>query len=80
MKVIQDFLNYLTVEKGYSQQTISTYRDSLESFQIFFRSLDDQLTWESIPTDVVRRWMVTEMERGKGVRTVAKDLSALRTL
>lgn len=80
MKVIQDFLNYLTVEKGYSQQTISTYRDSLESFQIFFRSLDDQLTWESISTDVVRRWMVTEMERGKGARTVAKDLSALRTL
>ena len=49
MKVIQDFLNYLTVEKGYSQQTISTYRDSLESFQIFFRSLDDQLTWKVFP-------------------------------
>lgn len=79
MKAVDDFLSYLVADRGYSPQTITTYHDSLLSFEMFFKSLDSQLTWENMDTDIVRRWIALEMERGKNSRTVSKDLSALRS-
>lgn len=80
MQVINDFLRYLQADRGYSPRTVATYRESLTSFEIFFRSMDNQLSWESLDADVVRQWMATEMQRGKNARTVAKDLAAVRSL
>ena len=79
MSAIEDFLNYLKADRGYSLQTVRSYSDSLLSFEIFFRSLDAQLTWERIDVDVIRRWMSVEAERGKTSRTICKELSALRS-
>lgn len=79
MHAVEDFLSYLLADRGYSQQTVSTYRESLTSFEIFFRSMDAQLTWENLDADVVKRWVVALMERGKEARTVNKGLSALRS-
>lgn len=80
MQVINDFLRYLQADRGYSPRTVATYRESLTSFEVFFRSLDSQLSWESLDADVVRQWMATEMQRGKNARTVVKDLAAVRSL
>ncbi len=79
MSAIEDFLNYLKADRGYSLQTVRSYSDSLLSFEIFFRSLDAQLTWERIDVDVIRRWMSVEAERCKTSRTICKELSALRS-
>jgi len=80
MNEIKDFLNYLAADRGYSTQTLATYRESLVNFEIYFRSKDDGLTWYNIDADIVRSWMAAQMKRGKTARTVAKDLSALRSL
>ncbi len=80
MQAVDDFLSYLTADRGYSQRTIETYRRSLDDFERYFRSLDDGLSWETMDLDVVRRWITTEMERGKHARTVVKDLAAVRSL
>lgn len=80
MTVVEDFLSYLRADRGYSLQTVSTYRESLVAFEIFFRSIDSQLTWERIDVDIVRRWMATLAERGKTSRTICKELSALRSV
>lgn len=79
MSAIEDFLNYLKADRGYSLQTVRSYSDSLLSFETFFRSLDAQLTWERIDVDVIRRWMSVEAERCKTSRTICKELSALRS-
>lgn len=80
MQAAEDFLKYMQADKGASERTVSTYRRSLEDFEKFFTALDTQLTWEKIDTDVVRRWMAHEIERGQNARTVCKDLSAVRSL
>jgi len=80
MQEIDDFLSYLTADRGYSPRTVATYKESLTSFAIFFESVDDQLTWQTIDCDIIRRWMATRMQRGSNARTVAKDLAAVRSL
>lgn len=80
MQEIDDFLSYLTADRGYSPRTVATYRESLTSFAIFFECMDDQLSWQTIDGDIIRRWMATRMQRGSNARTVAKDLAAVRSL
>lgn len=79
MQEIDEFLSYLAADRGYSPRTVATYRESLISFVIFFQSIDDQLTWQTIDCDIIRRWMAARMQRGSNARTVAKDLSAVRS-
>lgn len=80
MQAVDDFLSYLTADRGYSQRTVDTYRRSLNDFERYFRSLDEALTWETMDLDVVRRWIAVRMERGRHARTVVKDLAAIRSL
>lgn len=80
MREIDDFLSYLAADRGYSPRTVATYKESLTSFAIFFQSIDDQLTWQTIDGDIIRRWMATRMQRGNNARTIAKDLAAVRSL
>lgn len=80
MTEIDDFLRYLQADRGYSARTIATYRRSLLSLQRFFLATEASLTWETIDADIVRRWMVEAMRGSCHARTIAKDLSAVRSL
>lgn len=80
MQAVEDFLRYMAADRGASQRTLVTYRDSLQRLEDYFTALDTQLTWETLDADVVRRWMMHEMDRGQNARTVCKDLSAARSL
>lgn len=77
---VDDFLAYLAGDRAYSPRTVSTYEISLRSFEQYFRLLDEQLTWYTVDTDIVRRWMMHEMQRGIDARTMARELSSLRAI
>ena len=79
MIAVEDFLNYLVADRGYSTQTLVTYREALTTFRIFYNSISQDLNWQTVDADIIRRWMAAEMERGRTARTVAKKLSALRS-
>ena len=70
----------MVADRGASQRTVTTYRDSLTSMESFFTSLDSELTWTNLDADVFRQWIMQEMDRGQNPRTVKKDLSAARSL
>lgn len=80
MQEVDDFLRYMMADRGVSPRTIATYRDSLSRLETYFTALDSQLGWENLNADIVRRWMMNEMERGQNARTICKDLSAVRSL
>lgn len=77
--LINDFLDYLKAERAYSAATVYTYQKALHSVQIYFQSLDEQLTWLNIDADVIRQWMSAQVQRGENTRTLGKELSALRS-
>ena len=73
------FLDYLKLERNYSPATVKHYRDDLKEFERFFQGLDQQLSWESVDSDIVRRWMEYMMDKGNAASSVNRRLSALRS-
>lgn len=77
--LIEAFIDSLRYERALSERTIEEYRSDLKAFEAFFKSLDGDLTWNSVDTDVAREWVVDMMERGNKASSVQRRLSALRT-
>lgn len=73
------FLDYLKLERNYSPATVKHYRDDLKEFERFFQGLDQQLSWESVDSDIIRRWMEYMMDKGNAASSVNRRLSALRS-
>jgi len=78
--IVDDFLNYLQYERNRSARTVKAYGDDLRSFEAFFRNLDDQLSWESVDSDVIRNWMESMMDKGNTATSIKRRLSAVRSL
>ena len=76
---ITDFTDYMRYERGRSERTIESYRRDLEAFQAYFHSLEADLTFETVDTDVVRDWMEDMMDRGNTATSVCRRLSALKS-
>lgn len=79
MQTIEQFISYLLADKGYSYATAQTYRVSLTDLWRFCRQVDEQITWESLDKDVLRRWMANDMEKGVAARTVNRKMSSVRS-
>ncbi len=80
MTMIEEFLDYLQFERRRSPLTIKSYSEDLCAFETFFKNLGDQLTWESVDSDVIRDWMESMMDKGNSATSVNRRLSALRSL
>lgn len=78
--MIEEFLNYLQFEKNRSQLTVKSYADDLGSFEAYFRNLNNQLSWESVDSDIIRDWMESMMDKGNNATSINRRLSALRSL
>lgn len=76
---ITDFTDYMRYERGRSERTIESYRRDLEAFQAYFHSLEADLTFETVDTDIVRDWMEDMMDRGNTATSVCRRLSALKS-
>ena len=79
MDWIKDFIEYLRYERNYSARTIEEYQSDLKAFKRFYEALDNDLTWENMPVDVVRQWVVEMMDGGNVATSVQRRLSSLRS-
>ena len=77
--MIDKFLDYLRFERNRSELTVKNYGDELQSFKKFFRDLKNQISWESLDSDVVRNWMERMMDEGNNAASINRRLSALRS-
>ena len=78
-KGIDGFLDYLRYERNRSGNTVESYRRDLEAFECYFSTLDSELTFATVDTDIVRDWMEYMLEQGNRATSVARRLSALKT-
>ncbi|MBO5824925.1 MAG: tyrosine recombinase XerC [Prevotella sp.] len=77
--MVEQFLNYLRYERGASPMTVQSYGEDLKAFESYFNSLDCQLSWESVDSDVIRLWMESMMDKGNTATSIKRRLSALRS-
>ena len=81
---IGEFLNYLTYERNVSHNTITAYRDDLESFVGFlcndyFTIARDQLDLKGVDHLAVRSYLAHLARRSLRRSSIARHLSALRS-
>lgn len=72
-----EFLGYLRLEKNYSENTIINYRIDISEFELFLKSLDDDLKLESVDTDIVRMWIGVLADK-YAATSVNRKLSSLK--
>ena len=76
---IDQFAEYLRLERNYSERTVSSYCSDLTLFRQFLKETDAGLDFLSADRDVVRLWVVDMMDKGEQSTTVNRKLSTLRS-
>lgn len=77
--MINSFLDYLRLERNYSEKTIENYGMDLTQFEGFFKSIESELEFTTVDTDLVRNWVMHLIKDGRTATTVNRKLSALRS-
>lgn len=77
--LIDSFLNYLRFEKGYSEKTIVNYGIDLKQFEEFFKSIEEEICFQTVDVDLIRHWILFLMEQGYASVSVNRKLSSLRS-
>lgn len=79
MMTTRSFLDYLRYERNFSEKTILAYGKDLNELEEYFKSLDEDLEWETIDADVIRGWMESMVDRGNLPSTVNRRLSSVKS-
>ncbi len=76
---IEDFLNYLKADCGFSKTTIKTYASDLYALEQFLKSQELGMEWDGVDKDLIRLWIVSRSRSGVKSQTIKRSLSSLRT-
>ena len=80
---IDSFLNYLTAEKGYSENTTMAYRNDLSSLADFASSelgkKNIEISWANFNREAMLAYLLDLKERGYVATTVARKVAAARS-
>lgn len=76
---LEEFIAYLRYERDYSELTVVSYSSSLKAFELYYKSLDEELTWNTVTSDVIRSWIVALLDGGLAPAGVCPKLSAVKS-
>lgn len=76
---LKPFIDYLLLEKNYSQLTVGAYQRDLENFQDFVKREYEMKTINAVNYSQIRSWIVLLVENGLSNRTINRKISSLNT-
>ena len=76
---ITRFLDYLALEKKYSQHTLIAYRKDLITFADYCKEHFDLEALEGVHYSIIRSWIVVLKREQQSARTINRKLSSLRS-
>ncbi|MBF11223.1 MAG: integrase [Flavobacteriaceae bacterium] len=76
---ISAFLDYISLEKNCSSNTLKAYKANLNGFEDFILSQDPHSNLELVNYVQIRSWIVELIEIGNSKRTVNRKISALQS-
>ncbi len=77
--LVEAFLDYLRLERNYSERTIVSYGTDLKEFGDYLEKNDAELDFTKVHTDVIRNWISDLMDDGRAATSVNRKLSTLRS-
>ena len=76
---LEEFIAYLRYERAYSELTIISYSGSLKEFGLYCKSSIEEMSWQTVTSDVVRSWIVYLLDSGLAPAGVCPKLSAVKS-
>lgn len=77
--MLQQFTDYLLLEKNYSELTVNAYQNDLEDFSEFIKGEYETNSIHHINYSQIRSWIVLLVENGLSNRSINRKVSALNT-
>ncbi|KOY50501.1 Tyrosine recombinase XerC [Polaribacter dokdonensis DSW-5] len=77
--MVKPFLDYLYLEKKYSEHTIIAYQKDLNSFQRFLQITFDQDSLLTVNYSQIRSWIVALVDDEISNRTINRKISSLKS-
>ncbi len=77
--LLKAFLDYLLLEKKYSELTVNAYKKDVESFLCFLKSEDQTNTIKEVNYAQIRTWIVALVEQKIANRSINRKVSALNS-
>jgi integrase/recombinase XerD len=78
--LVEEFLDYLVVERGLSDNTISAYRRDLYKYTDFLESKKKRLHLNEVQRNDIRDYMVFQKERSLASNSISRSLVAIKVL
>ena len=75
----KSFLDYLQLEKKYSQKTIIAYKNDLQNFQIFNHKKFEQKKIKNVNYSQIRSWVVSLVSDKISNKTINRKISSLNS-
>ena len=72
-------MEYLRLERNYSEKTVVSYGIDLREFEGYFKKTDAEIDFTTVDADVVRNWVMHLMDEGRAATSVNRKLSTLRS-
>ena len=79
MKIIDSFLNYLALNKGYSANTVKSYKTDLLQFQDFLTDFYTGIELQEATPLHIRSWIVAIMDKEVGARSARRKITTLKS-
>lgn len=77
--LIEAFLDYLRLERNYSEKTVVSYGTDLKEFEGYLEKTEAGLGLAKVHADNVRNWISDLMDKGRAATSVNRKLSSLRS-
>ncbi len=81
-ELVGHFLNFMTVDKGASGNTVAAYKNDLGQLERFITGLPDQETpvqWDKVGSDLIIAFVLSMKSRGNAEATVSRKLAAIKS-
>lgn len=78
-QLIQSFLDYLKFQKRYSQHTIISYENDLQSFSDFIIATFGETEINQVNTSFIRSWLASLKEGGMESKSINRKISSLKS-
>lgn len=75
---VNEFINYLAVERGLAQNTLESYGRDLRQFQLFLQNSQKDIVKDSSRTTILS-YLDNLQTRGRAVSTISRNLAAIKS-
>ncbi|MFC5714115.1 site-specific tyrosine recombinase XerD [Thalassorhabdus alkalitolerans] len=77
---VDDFLHYIKVERGLSENTVNSYKRDLKAYLLFLKESNNIATWDEVRRADITEFLYLLKEKGRSQATLARTTSSIRAL